>query len=236
MKLHRFYTNIDIEEGKINSLPDHSLIHQIENVLRLKQGDKIVLFNGSGRDFESEIISLNKNEMTFRVVNTKIVKPHSSLKLSLAFSLIKKDNTEWIIQKCTELGVTEFIPVVSERSEKKGFNLERAKKIMIEACEQSGRGDIPEIFEPRLLTEFLENEKRKIVSFHTEGENFRREDFTDQIKSANLEIVACIGPEGGWSEKEVSLFKKIGTSIVSLDMPILRAETAAVAISTLFLF
>lgn len=230
MKLHRFYTDISIEEGVSNTLPDRALVHQIDSVLRLRPEDRVVFWNGDGNDYESEIVSIDKNKITFRVVGTKRVKPFSSLKLSLAFSLIKKDNIEWVIQKCTELGVTNFIPLISERSEKKGFNLERAKKIMIEACEQSGRGDIPVIQEPVNLKEFLQNENKKIIVFNTIGDSFDKNNF-----SSETELVACVGPEGGWSENEVSFFREKGVSIVQLNTPVLRAETAAVVVSSLLL-
>jgi len=230
MKLHRFYTTISIEEGVINTLPDQSLIHQIGSVLRLCPDDRVVFWNGNGNDYESKIVLIDKNKITFRVVNIKIVKPFFSLKLFLAFSLIKKDNIEWIIQKCSELGVTNFIPLISERSEKKGFNLERAKKIMIEACEQSGRGDVPVIHEPVSLREFLQKENKKIIVFHTHGNGLDKNNFLSET-----ELVACIGPEGGWSETEISLLKEKGVSIVRLNTPILRSETAAVVISSIFL-
>ena len=239
MRLHRFFTPLPIGEGEINSIPDPSIIHQMMKVLRLQVGDEVVFFDGSGNEYQSEIVLLDKNIMEFRVLKKNKVKIHSPLKLSLAFSLIKKDNVEWIIQKCTELGVSEFIPLISERSEKKGFNLERAQKIAIEASEQSGRGDIPKIREPQTLAEFLEAEKRKIIVFHTCGNNFERENLLkspdSNLSSKPPELIACIGPEGGWSEKEILFFKERGASTVSLNAPILRAETAAIIVAVLLL-
>lgn len=244
MRLHRFFTVLRIEEGKPNSLPDPSIIHQAAKVLRLRPGNRVVFFDGSGNEHESEIISLDRKILKFRVLETRGVKIHSSLKLSLAFSLIKKDNMEWILQKCTELGVLEFTPLISERSEKKGFNIKRARRICIEACEQSGRGEIPEIREPQTLAEFLSAEKRKIAVFHTEGNNFEKENFLKFSACASFfnpdsgslpELVACIGPEGGWSGREIQMFEEKGASVVALNVPILRAETAAVAIVALLL-
>ncbi len=239
MRLHRFFTPLHIEEGKINSIPDLVVIHQMMKVLRLQIGNGVVFFDGSGNEYQSEIVSLDKDAVKFHIIKTNKVKIHSSLKLSLAFSLIKKDNVEWIIQKCTELGVSEFIPLVSERSEKKGFNLERAQKIAVEASEQSGRGDIPKIHEPKTLAEFLAIEKREIVAFHTKGNNFEKENLSEfpdsNLNPKSSELVACIGPEGGWSEKEISMFGEKGASIITLNTPILRAETAAVAVTTLLL-
>ena len=244
MRLHRFFTALPIEEGKINYLPDPAIVHQVTRVLKLEPGDKTVFFDGSGKEYESEIVSLGKKTLEFRVLKTNKIKTHSPLKLSLTFSLIKKDNTEWIIQKCTELGVSEFIPLISDRSEKKGFNLERAQKICIEACEQLGRGDVPKIHESQTLAEFLNTERRKVIVFHTEGNNFERENFLEisacvSFSSSDLdsspELVACIGPEGGWSERELKMFKEKNIPIISLNTPILQAETAAVAISALLL-
>lgn len=212
------------------SLSAAALIHQLKRVFRLHEGDKAIFFDGSGYEHECEIVSMDDETLRVRILETRPVKRFSERRLFLAASLIKKDNFEWVIQKGTELGVSGFIPLLSERSEKKGFNMERARKIMTEACEQSGRADVPELREPVDFENFFIEEKRKIVAFHTGGAPF------DVGAPAELgEIVACVGPEGGWTEREVELFKARGAAIVRLNSPILRAETAAVAISTLVL-
>ncbi len=229
MRLHRFYILQTIDKEKINSFSNKDQIHQLRRVFRLHAGDTCIFFDGSGEDHVCEIVSMTDVKLEFKVLETYSVKPIST-KLSLAVSLIKKDNFEWVIQKGTELGVSEFIPLISERSEKKGFNMERARKIMIEAVEQSGRADVPTIFEPVDLDVFLETEKRGLVVFNTTGINF----FSKKSKE-KINLVVCIGPEGGWSEKEIEKFKNKGAEIVKLDTPILRTETAAVAIATLFL-
>jgi 16S rRNA (uracil1498-N3)-methyltransferase len=230
MRLHRFYIDTAIYPAKDNSLHSPELVHQFRRVFRLQSGDKVIFFNGSGDDYESEIVSMTKEVIEFRIIETRSVKRQSEKRIALAVSLIKKDNFEWIVQKGTELGVSEFIPLVSDRSEKKGFNMERARKIMIEACEQSGRGDVPVVREPLSFKDFISNEVRDIVAFHTEGANFSLESI-----SAIKDIVACVGPEGGWTEDEVVAFKEKGASVARLGAPVLRAETAAVAIATLLL-
>ncbi len=230
MRLHRFFIDTDIQSGTTNSVTDSSLVYQLSNVFRLHAGDKIIFFNGRGSDYESEIVSLTKTLCVFRVLETHEVKRITPVSLSLAVSLIKKDNLEWVIQKGTEIGVSEFIPLVSERSEKKGFNMDRARKIMIEALEQSGRADMPYILEPRSLKDFLEEEKRNIVVFHTTGKKFTKA-FVEQKK----DIVACIGPEGGWSPKELEMFIQRGAESFNIHTPVLRAETAAVVVATLIL-
>lgn len=238
MRLHRFYIDLPIRTKEQHSLTDISLVHQLGRVFRLHEGDKAIFFNGDGIEHESEIVSLTKNECVFRVLETRPVKQFGTQKLVLAVSLIKKDNFEWVIQKGTELGVSEFIPLVSERSEKKGFNMERARKIMIEAIEQSGRGTLAIIHEPLDLETFLADEKRSVIAFHMEGEELNK-GLSEKLKVIDAkqnEIVACIGPEGGWSPKELSLFKEKGASIIKLDTPVLRAETAAIAVASYFCF
>lgn len=230
MRLHRFFTTSNISKEKINYLSNPSLVHQLSHVFRLHAGDKVILFNGTGTDYECEIVSLEKSELVFRVLETHVVKPFCDTKIILALSLIKKDNFEWVIQKCTELGVSEFIPLVSERSEKKNLNMERAVKIMTEALEQSGRSDMVSVSEPQTLSQFLMNEKRNKIVFHTTGNVFEK-----RSVSSPSEVVLCVGPEGGWSEKEIEMYKEKGAEVVSLHTPVLRAETAAVAASTIFL-
>jgi 16S rRNA (uracil1498-N3)-methyltransferase len=190
----------------------------------------VIFFDGSGDEHVCEIVSLTSTEVQYRVRETRSVRPHSGMKLCLAVSLIKKDNFEWVIQKGTELGVAEFVPLISERSEKKGFNIDRARRIMIEAVEQSGRADLPTIAEPVVLDEFLGALDRKAIAFHTDGKKFDR-----AALPVSGDLVAFIGPEGGWSDKEVSMFREKGIEVAKLDTPVLRAETAAVAIATLLL-
>lgn len=230
MRLHRFFITQPIVREGVNHFSSDSLVHQLSHVFRLHEGDKVIFFDGTGTDCECEIVSLEKSEVVFRVVETHSVKPHSETKVVLALSLIKKDNFEWVIQKGTELGVSKFIPLISERSEKKGLNMERATKILVEAIEQSGRSDVPVIREPQVLADFLAEEKRNIFVFHIKGEMFKKES-----APVTGEVVLCVGPEGGWSDKEIEMFKAKGARVVSLDTPVLRAETAAVAVSTLFL-
>lgn len=234
MRLHRFFVDSKIREGEVNALTDASLVHQLRRVFRLHEGDKAIFFDGNGNDYVSEIVSMTDKKLEFRICETRAVKPHSPLRLSLAVSLIKKDNFEWVIQKGTELGVSEFIPLVSERSEKKGFNMERAKKIAVEATEQSGRAFVPDIKELVSLEDFLADESRDVIAFHTEGGSLKDSSLYETVSKKD-EAVACIGPEGGWSEKEIEMFRAKGAQIARLDSPVLRAETAAVTVATLLL-
>jgi 16S rRNA (uracil1498-N3)-methyltransferase len=238
MRLHRFFVASNIDKEKINTFSSEALLHQMKSVFRFHDGIQFILFNGGAVDYVCEAVSLTRKELVFRVLETRDVKRYSACNLALAFSLIKKDNVEWVMQKGTELGVSEFIPLVSERSEKKGFNVERAGKIVIEACEQSGRAEVPVIRETQSLVNFLRDESRKVIVLHTGGEAFDPKlvavDASESDPSRQ-DIVVCVGPEGGWSDREVAMFQEKGVPIVTLPTPVLRAETAAIAISAIIL-
>ncbi len=146
---------------------------------------------------------------------------------------MKKDLFEMIVQKATELGVTHIVPVVSERSEKKSINDERLKKILTEAAEQSLRSRLPTLHPIKSLEEALSDvivSPRAVrVALHTSGEPHLRE----TLNSPDVSLF--IGPEGGWSESELTLFKEHSVKIFSLKAPVLRSETAAIAALTLAL-
>lgn len=229
MRLHRFFIGQKILESGEITLTDKNLIHQWGKVFRLKAGDRVILFDGTGFDYVSEIVSLNKNEGVLKVVE-KIPNENIPKKaIHLFQSIIKKDNFEWVLEKGTELGVSYFHPIISERSEKKNINFERGRKIIKEAGEQSGRGSLPILCEPTGLEKALNNNFSSIA-FHPTGNKFNKNDFEKEKV-----IGIFIGPEGGWSNRELEIFKEKGVKILSLGMQILRAETSAIAVSSLFL-
>ena len=134
-----------------------------------------------------------------------------------------------MLEKGTELGVSYFHPIISERSEKKNINFERAGKIIKEASEQSGRGSLPSIEELIDFKDSLDNNFPSIA-FHPAGDKFNKDDFEKE------KVVGIfIGPEGGWSDRELEMFKEKEIKILSLGAQILKAETAAIAVSSLFL-
>ena len=223
MRLHRFYINQKIEEEAEISISDVELIHQLANVFRFKARDKVIVFDGSGFEYEAEISALNKKESQLKIVDKK-EKETSSKNVSLFLSIIKKGNFELAAEKCTEIGVTEIHPIISERSEKKDLNNERLEKIVKEASEQSGRVTLPKVFNVITLEEAVTqavSEKKECITFHTEVNQTE-----NTIKSNNVAIF--IGPEGGWTDKEMELFKKNNFQIKSLGQNVLRAETAAI--------
>jgi 16S rRNA (uracil1498-N3)-methyltransferase len=225
----------------------------------LKNGESVILFDGSGFDFESEILSGNEGDMegkkssnrkdsiSFRIMQSERSRYMPDRKVSLFCAITKKDTFEWIVEKATELGVSEIIPVLAERSEKKSLNMERLNKIAIEASEQSGRGDVPVVASIKGLSEVLSEKLEAAGGFFTEkgGSNFSSENSCD-LKffalhtegdsfekcggslASSCGVNVFIGPEGGWSPDEVSMFHKHKIPVVSLGKQVFRAETAVI--------
>lgn len=215
-------------------------IHQIEHVLRMKGGDTVVLFNGDGLDYECRIgreseAARGDKSIFLEVVSSGRSRFMPKKRLYLCQSLIKKDNFEFISQKATEIGVTDIIPIVAEHSEKKSLNESRLTKIVVEASEQSGRGSIPVLHGSTgldAIIDLLEKERVSPLAFHTEGTHF--EAGKDMRSRGDLAIF--IGPEGGWSPREVGLFHENDIPVFCLGAQVLRSETAAVASLTLVVF
>ncbi len=153
----------------------------------------------------------------------------SNKNIALFCSLLKKNNLELVLEKGTELGISEFVPLLSDRSEKKDLDLKRGRKIIKEASEQSGRVIMPNLQEIKNLKDILEGRDRKLVAFHPAGVLLDKKIFSKK------DLGILIGPEGGWSEREVELFLEKSVPVYSLGAQILRAETAAIALATLAL-
>jgi 16S rRNA (uracil1498-N3)-methyltransferase len=236
MRLHRFYTTENLENKTDITINSPELVHQVRRVFRLRNGDSIILFSGTHFDYECKIDDSN-NESTIdsnNIIRLQVIKKERSRyspqhKVFLCAAVTKKDTFEWIAEKATELGVTDIIPVMAERSEKKSLNESRLQKITVEASEQSGRGTIPMVHPIMGLedaVEFIKKEKGEIeiLVFHTEGRlNLRGE--TSEGRPQAL----FIGPEGGWSDKEIEMFHSHNIKVVCLGPQVLRAETAVIA-------
>jgi len=227
MRLHRFFVEERIPGTGEFLVANETLLNQWRNVLRMDEGSNVVLFTGDGDESLCEIVSLSKKNSLLKVVETKkgLV---SSREVTLYLALIKKDNFELVLEKATELGVSRIVPVQADRSEKKGVNHDRARKILREASEQSGRATVPTISEI-ISVEKIPND---VVVFDPRGKISAREYFA---KPATASISVFIGPEGGFTDAEMELFHTQNITIVSTGTQILRAETAAIVALTLVL-
>ena len=207
--------------------------HYVANVMRLKRGSNLNFFNKDG-EWLSEIIFLDRDRIEVKFLNK--VKESSKLSnIELAICLVKKSPMEIILQKATELGVSKIIPIISERTEVKEINFERANKIVVEATEQSNQLIPPEISEVTKLKDFLKNldSSSKLL--------FADVNSKDNLKSKVLKeaktLSVLIGPEGDFSTSERELI--LGTSNITpftISKNILRSDTAVISAISLVNF
>lgn len=226
MRLHRFYippNTIKLEHDFwLHDLP---LLHQWNKVLRYQVGQQVVLFDGVESERLYKIVVITANEAHLSLV-TDFERQLPAKDVYLLWTLLKNDKNNWVLQKATELGVSHFVPLLSERSEKTGFDVERAEKIVIEAAEQCGRSDIPNVREPMLVKTALDNLGSKIPLFICEQGN-------ESSSSEHKSFGVLIGPEGGWSDQEKALFVERDLKHIGLGDFTLRAETAAITAAAL---
>lgn len=231
MKLHRFFAGrLHDKYGQIELrqhvwINDPELFNQWSRVLRYQVGDELVLFNGEGEDRLYKIHKIEEMSVGLDLV-TELEPVYPKREVYLFWSLLKKDKNEWVLQKCTELGVSHFVPLLSERTEKTGFDEERALKIVTEAAEQCGRSDIPRVREPLSLQTVIDEFKDKIKLYYAE----QHEGQTD-IGDTSEPYGVFVGPEGGWTDEEKSFLESNCTKL-NIAQFTLRAETAAVAAVT----
>lgn len=220
-RIHRFYVGHDFELKHSFWLHDQRLVYQWNKVLRYQAGQEVLLFDGLETDRLYRILELTPQEAHLELV-TDFERQLPAKNIYLLWSLLKKDKNDWVLQKGTELGVTHFIPLLAARSEKPGFDHERAQKIIIEAAEQCGRSDIPTIRETMLVKTALDHIGTDIPLLICEQGGAR----PDVLSKQSFGLL--IGPEGGWTDEEKTLFASLDLAHVGLGQFTLRAETAAV--------
>ncbi len=210
-------------ESKLNK----SQSHYLTKVMRIKIGDNFSLFNSNG-EWLAKILDISKGIVEFIIIE-KLRHKDITKEIWLAFSPIKSNYFNFMIQKATELGVTRFIPIIFDRTIVRKINKERLEKIIIEATEQSNRINIPTLEKPQNLKKFLSNNLKKIDLVFTDLNTTKKK--LEINKEANKPLCAIVGPEGDFTEKERELilnFKSVKS--ININQNILRAETATISI------
>ena len=219
-----YYPNSIVENTTSLLSKEHT--HYVANVMRLKRGSNINFFNKGG-EWVSEIVFLEKDRIEVKFLN-RVKKSVQTSSMELAICLVKKNPMEIILQKATELGVVKITPIISERTEVKELNLERAKKIVIEATEQSNQLSPPEISKITKLKDFINNLNETSKLFFADinsKDKLKKED----IKGDNLKTI-LIGPEGDFTPNERKMILENKNTIsFSLSKNILRTETATIS-------
>lgn len=219
-KIHRFYVGEHIQLKKDFWVHDPALLWQWSKVLRFQEGQEFVLFDGLQTERLYRLVALAKTEAHVTMV-TEMARNLPKRHVTLFWSLLKKDNNDHIVQKATELGVSNFVPLITDRTIKKEFNIERARKIAVEASEQCGRSNIPHVREPIHIEKALPEYHEKLQIFVC---NQGSDDDIDLPDKVGL----VVGPEGGWTDREMEIFVSNGYGHIGLSRFTLRAETAAI--------
>lgn len=242
--MHRFFISEENLQGESVVLKDKQA-HQICNVLRMSPGEHIIVLNNQGWEYEVALESVGKSEITGHVIEKREATGEPAVQITLYQSLVKQDKFEWILQKCTEVGVRRFVPLITQRSVIRDADdiglkkLSRWRSIIKEAAEQSGRGLIPELSRAISLEKAIGNLAGfgccLIASRQTEGLGVRRA-LRRSDKRSPATIALFVGPEGGFTEEEMKHSRATGIVPISLGRRILRTETAAVVAASLILY
>lgn len=212
-----------------------SLQAHLRDSLRLEPGEQIWLCDGQGTRYLMELTRITKHELAGRILSTAEEPPRTAPRLRLAQAVLKGEKMDWVIQKATELGVSEIVPlqsrhtVVQLRPERLEGQIARWQRIALEAAQQSEQWRVPVIAQPHSLSEYLESRLASAVSLilteRREGESLNAVSIP---AGGNESVLVMIGPEGGWSKEEVAQAEQAGHKLITLGPHILRAETAAI--------
>ena len=220
--LPRLFVRAQLGEGVRADL-DPSQANYLGNVMRLGEGAELLVFDGSSGEWLARIAEAGKKRMTL-TVERRTREPEPIPDVWLAFAPVKRTQTDWLVEKATELGVAKLIPVMTQRTVAERVKLERLESIAIEAAEQCGRTRLPAIEEPVRLGQFLKQTGRTLY-FADEGGG---EPAATAFQPGPATMLT--GPEGGFTEEERAAIRALPNAVpVSLGPRILRAETAALA-------
>lgn len=209
-------------------VPSDAQIHYLKNVMRLTSGDEVFLFDGQNGEFRSIVTDMSKKSLTLQVQN-KVYDFEKSPDVWLVFAPLKKENTDIVLQKAVELGVSKIMPVQTEYTTKIQIKKERAELQITEAAEQSRRQDVPELLKTVSFDEMIKQwpENRKLIYLNETGKGMVFSAVASELKEP---VALLVGPEGGFSKKELEILEKLPYTLsVTLGKRILRAETAAIA-------
>ena len=248
---HRFFINpnqINWQEKKAN-ISDQDHFHKMSRVLRLKENDQVVLLDGKGLSYNAQIISFFSRGVQCRLLSRRAVNTDPEVKIAIAQSLLKGPKLDYVLQKCTEIGVAEFIPVKAERSiiraEEEELSrdvnrrLNRYQKIVQDASEQSERGNIPVVSDLVTLDELcrsnLSSYDLKLACIERAGTSGIKE-VLNSLQAKVHKILILIGPEGGFSENETKNILSNGFISTTLGKRIYRSETVGMLLSGILFF
>ncbi len=247
MRLTRCFVDQPLQPGARIALPEAAATHLVR-VLRLREGEACVLFNGDGHDYDAQLHTVGKRSVEADVVGMRAIDNESPLRIVLMQGIARGEKMDLILQKATELGVTSITPVFCERSEVRldGERLDKRvahwRSVVIAACEQSGRARIPEVPAATTLHEAAHTIDSAALKLTLDPNGDYRFDTLPRIANtgsdiagiantnmASVSVVIAIGPEGGWSARDRETLRSAGFMGLRLGPRVLRTETAGLA-------
>ncbi len=231
MRVTRSFVEFPLAVGQQLSLPEDVANHLVR-VMRLREGESCVLFNGDGQDYSATLVELGKRNAQVRIDAVQALHNESALSITLLQGIARGEKMDLILQKATELGVHAIVPVNAERTEVK-LDAARAEKrlahwnsVVISACGQSGRARVPSVAAPQTLLEAARNVPVEALKLTLDPLGEHR---LSTLSAAPGGVVIAIGPEGGWSPRDRQALKEAGFQGLQLGPRILRTETAGLA-------
>jgi 16S rRNA (uracil1498-N3)-methyltransferase len=228
-----FFYKADIDVAATVVVLDEDTSKHIVQVLRMQNGEQLQLTDGKGNLFTCEITDNNRKKCAVAIKQTTNYKPPTT-NITIAISLLKNANRfEWFLEKVTEIGVTQIIPLICERTEKTAFKFERMKSILVSAMLQSQQYWLPVLHEPVKFASLIKqsNQQQKFIA-HCEDEN-NKQPLTNKLINELTNKLMLIGPEGDFTTKEIELALQNNFIPVSLGNTRLRTETAGVVAATI---
>ena len=224
----RLYIKANLHLNSLIELTDESKRNYINNVLKLKTGFKVFIFNETDGEFEGTILVEKKSTFIKIIKHIKQPEKQENTKINLVFANIKNNLVSDVLNSCTQIGVSEFFPITTKHTTNHHFNLERGGKIIEEAVEQSKRIIVPKIHKIQTFSNVLKNiQQDDTIIFCDEKSSSTELEILTKIKNTKA-IFIFIGPEGGFSDEEREVLKLKNAITVSLGKFILRAETASI--------
>ena len=228
----RFYLSVAFDQPTVTLAGTEA--HHLLNVLRLKVGGQVELFDGNGRAATAEIVGITKKSAELTIGESHLSQPVAKATVTLATAVPKGDRFRWLVEKATELGVHRLIPLETNRSvvDPGGGKLKKMQQTVVAACKQCGRNRLMEIAEPATWDTLAATEFRDHRVFVADPSGQPAGEVLDSA-TGDRSCLVCIGPEGGFTESEIDDATTAGARLVNLGPHMLRIETAAIALVTL---
>ena len=226
----RFYVDFALSPDSVVELPD-DVVHHL-NVLRVKNTEEIVLFNGNGKAYPALPEVLEKRRASVRILREEVTDNESPLNITLVQAVSAAERMDFTLQKSVELGVAEIRPIISERcvvrlsGERAEKRVARWQEIVVSACEQSGRNIVPKVLPLTTYAQALQQLPQETAKLLM---SLNRAQKLSDVRPQSGKVVFMVGPEGGWTEKEEQQAFDAGFQSVTLGKRVLRTETASLA-------